>query len=162
MTYVVLARKYRPRDFTEMVGPEHVVRSLSNALTQGRLHHAYLFTGTRGVGKTTVSRVLAKSLNPGRRGTSDVAAWRGADLPARGLSGGGLPGLRGPAFACPVRGDRLSSRAEGLWPMRESAMKAVVFLGFSEPRRPGQRLRVFRACPSSALKGARSRREAQP
>jgi DNA polymerase III subunit gamma/tau len=63
MTYVVLARKYRPRDFTEMVGQEHVVRSLSNALTQGRLHHAYLFTGTRGVGKTTVSRVLAKSLN---------------------------------------------------------------------------------------------------
>ncbi len=63
MTYVVLARKYRPRDFTEMVGQEHVVRSLSNALTQRRLHHAYLFTGTRGVGKTTVSRVLAKSLN---------------------------------------------------------------------------------------------------
>ena len=63
MTYVVLARKYPPRDFTEMVGQEHVVRSLSNALTQRRLHHAYLFTGTRGVGKTTVSRVLAKSLN---------------------------------------------------------------------------------------------------
>ena len=63
MSYIVLARKYRPRNFTEMVGQEHVVQALSNALTQQRLHHAYLFTGTRGVGKTTVSRILAKSLN---------------------------------------------------------------------------------------------------
>ncbi|ROZ77030.1 DNA polymerase III subunit gamma/tau [Ramlibacter sp. WS9] len=63
MSYVVLARKYRPKTFTEMVGQEHVVQALSNALTQQRLHHAYLFTGTRGVGKTTVSRLLAKSLN---------------------------------------------------------------------------------------------------
>jgi DNA polymerase-3 subunit gamma/tau len=63
MTYVVLARKYRPRSFEQMVGQEHVVQALSNALTQGRLHHAYLFTGTRGIGKTTVSRILAKSLN---------------------------------------------------------------------------------------------------
>ena len=63
MSYLVLARKYRPRTFREMVGQEHVVQALSNALTQQRLHHAYLFTGTRGVGKTTVSRVLAKSLN---------------------------------------------------------------------------------------------------
>jgi DNA polymerase III subunit gamma/tau len=63
MSYLVLARKYRPRAFTEMVGQEHVVQALSNALTQQRLHHAYLFTGTRGVGKTTVSRILAKSLN---------------------------------------------------------------------------------------------------
>ncbi len=63
MPYLVLARKYRPRNFTEMVGQEHVVQALSNALTQQRLHHAYLFTGTRGVGKTTVSRILAKSLN---------------------------------------------------------------------------------------------------
>jgi DNA polymerase-3 subunit gamma/tau len=63
MSYLVLARKYRPRTFTEMVGQEHVVQALSNALTTQRLHHAYLFTGTRGVGKTTVSRVLAKSLN---------------------------------------------------------------------------------------------------
>ena len=63
MSYLVLARKYRPRSFTEMVGQEHVVQALSNALTQQRLHHAYLFTGTRGVGKTTVSRILAKSLN---------------------------------------------------------------------------------------------------
>ena len=63
MSYLVLARKYRPKTFAEMVGQEHVVRALGNALTQQRLHHAYLFTGTRGVGKTTVSRILAKSLN---------------------------------------------------------------------------------------------------
>lgn len=63
MSYLVLARKYRPKSFTEMVGQEHVVQALSNALKQQRLHHAYLFTGTRGVGKTTVSRILAKSLN---------------------------------------------------------------------------------------------------
>ena len=60
MSYLVLARKYRPRNFEEMVGQEHVVQALSNALTTQRLHHAYLFTGTRGVGKTTVSRILAK------------------------------------------------------------------------------------------------------
>lgn len=63
MSYLVLARKYRPRNFEEMVGQEHVVKALTNALEQQRLHHAYLFTGTRGVGKTTVSRILAKSLN---------------------------------------------------------------------------------------------------
>jgi DNA polymerase III subunit gamma/tau len=63
MSYLVLARKYRPRNFLEMVGQDHVVRALSNALETQRLHHAYLFTGTRGVGKTTVSRILAKSLN---------------------------------------------------------------------------------------------------
>ena len=63
MSYVVLARKYRPKNFAEMVGQEHVVTALGNALTTQRLHHAYLFTGTRGVGKTTVSRILAKSLN---------------------------------------------------------------------------------------------------
>ncbi|MFM2118958.1 MAG: hypothetical protein RL722_426, partial [Pseudomonadota bacterium] len=63
MSTLVLARKYRPRSFAEMVGQEHVVQALGNALTQQRLHHAYLFTGTRGVGKTTVSRILAKSLN---------------------------------------------------------------------------------------------------
>ncbi len=63
MSYLVLARKYRPRNFSEMVGQPHVVQALGNALQTQRLHHAYLFTGTRGVGKTTVSRILAKSLN---------------------------------------------------------------------------------------------------
>ena len=63
MAYQVLARKWRPRTFTELAGQAHVVRALSNALTQNRLHHAYLFTGTRGVGKTTIARILAKALN---------------------------------------------------------------------------------------------------
>ncbi|WP_110654978.1 DNA polymerase III subunit gamma/tau [Salinicola halimionae] len=63
MSYQVLARKWRPRTFHELVGQEHVSRALVNALDQGRLHHAYLFTGTRGVGKTTLARILAKCLN---------------------------------------------------------------------------------------------------
>ncbi len=63
MSYQVLARKWRPRKFAEMVGQEHVLRALINALDNDRLHHAYLFTGTRGVGKTTVARIFAKSLN---------------------------------------------------------------------------------------------------
>ncbi len=63
MSYQVLARKWRPRTFDEMVGQEHVLRALINALDNDRLHHAFLFTGTRGVGKTTIARILAKSLN---------------------------------------------------------------------------------------------------
>jgi DNA polymerase-3 subunit gamma/tau len=63
MSYIVLARKWRPKRFAEMAGQEHVVRALSNALDSGKVHHAFLFTGTRGVGKTTVARILAKSLN---------------------------------------------------------------------------------------------------
>jgi DNA polymerase-3 subunit gamma/tau len=63
MSYLALARKFRPRSFAELVGQEHVARALGNALTQGRVHHAFLFTGTRGVGKTTIARILAKCLN---------------------------------------------------------------------------------------------------
>lgn len=75
MSYLVLARKYRPKTFTQMVGQEHVVQALTNALEQQRLHHAYLFTGTRGVGKTTVSRILAKSLNcQGEDGQGGITA----------------------------------------------------------------------------------------
>ena len=75
MSYVVLARKYRPRNFSQMAGQEHVVRALTNALDQRRLHHAYLFTGTRGIGKTTISRILAKSLNcTGPDGQGDVTS----------------------------------------------------------------------------------------
>jgi len=63
MTYQVLARKWRPKSFADMVGQQHVVRALSNALDRDQLHHAYLFTGTRGVGKTTLARILSKALN---------------------------------------------------------------------------------------------------
>jgi DNA polymerase-3 subunit gamma/tau len=70
MSYVVLARKWRPKNFAEMVGQEHVLRALSNALDSGKVHHAFLFTGTRGVGKTTIARILAKSLNCETNGVS--------------------------------------------------------------------------------------------
>ena len=90
MSYLVLARKWRPRRFDELVGQEHVVRALTNALDTGRVHHAFLFTGTRGVGKTTIARIFAKSLNC-ERGTSaepcgecasclDIDAGRFVDL----------------------------------------------------------------------------------
>ncbi|PAU77968.1 DNA polymerase III subunit gamma/tau [Halomonas salipaludis] len=73
MSYQVLARKWRPRTFHELVGQDHVQRALVNALDQGRLHHAYLFTGTRGVGKTTLARILAKCLNCTAGGHDDSA-----------------------------------------------------------------------------------------
>ncbi len=75
MSYQVLARKYRPKNFGTLVGQEHVVRALTHALNSKRLHHAYLFTGTRGVGKTTLSRILAKSLNCiGPDGNGDITS----------------------------------------------------------------------------------------
>ena len=63
MSYQVLARKWRPKSFETLIGQDHVVRALTNALEQNRLHHAYLFTGTRRIGKTTFARILAKSIN---------------------------------------------------------------------------------------------------
>src|SRR5436853_7219347 len=63
MSYTALARTWRPEKFSELVGQEHVRRALVNALESGRVHHAFLFTGTRGVGKTTIARILAKCLN---------------------------------------------------------------------------------------------------
>ncbi|WP_363302770.1 DNA polymerase III subunit gamma/tau [Aquabacterium sp.] len=87
---MVLARKYRPKGFDSMVGQGHVVQALSNALSQQRLHHAYLFTGTRGVGKTTVSRILAKSLNcvgPDGQGTI-TASPCGQCQPCRDIDAG--------------------------------------------------------------------------
>jgi DNA polymerase III subunit gamma/tau len=70
MSYIVLARKWRPKRFAEMVGQEHVLRALGNSLDSGKVHHAFLFTGTRGVGKTTIARILAKSLNCETAGVS--------------------------------------------------------------------------------------------
>ncbi len=63
MAYEALARKWRPRSFDEIVGQGHVTRALANAITLGKIHHAYLFSGTRGVGKTTFARILARALN---------------------------------------------------------------------------------------------------
>jgi DNA polymerase-3 subunit gamma/tau len=78
MSYQVLARKWRPKRFSELVGQEHVVRALSNALDSGRMHHAFLFTGTRGVGKTTIARIFAKSLNCERGQSSNPCGECGA------------------------------------------------------------------------------------
>ena len=80
MSYQVLARKWRPKNFKEMVGQEHVLRALINALENNRLHHAYLFTGTRGVGKTTIARILAKCLNCEEKVTAEPCGECGACL----------------------------------------------------------------------------------
>jgi len=78
MSYLVLARKWRPRSFDELVGQDHVRRALTNALDSGRIHHAFLFTGTRGVGKTTIARIFAKSLNCERGVSSQPCGECGA------------------------------------------------------------------------------------
>ena len=78
MSYLVLARKWRPRNFTELVGQEHVRQALVNALDSGRIHHAFLFTGTRGVGKTTIARILARALNCERGVSSSPCGECGA------------------------------------------------------------------------------------
>jgi DNA polymerase-3 subunit gamma/tau len=78
MSYLVLARKWRPKTFADTVGQEHVLKALVNALDSGRLHHAYLFTGTRGVGKTTIARILAKALNCEKGVTSEPCGECGA------------------------------------------------------------------------------------
>ena len=78
MSYQALARKWRPRRFSELVGQEHVVRALAHALDSGRLHHAFLFTGTRGIGKTTIARIFAKSLNCEKGPTSNPCGECGA------------------------------------------------------------------------------------
>jgi len=71
MSYLVLARKYRPQRFSELVGQEHVARTLANAIAQNRVHHAFLFTGARGVGKTSAARILAKALSCEKGPTAD-------------------------------------------------------------------------------------------
>ena len=63
MSYLALARKWRPKKFNDIVGQEHVVQALTNALNSEKMHHAYLFSGTRGIGKTTIARILAKAFN---------------------------------------------------------------------------------------------------
>ena len=90
MSSTVLARKWRPKNFAELIGQDHVVRALTHALQRRRLHHAYLFTGTRGVGKTTIARILAKSLNcVGPDGLGDITAQPcGQCQPCRDIDNG--------------------------------------------------------------------------
>src|SRR5688500_19126048 len=88
MTYQALARKWRPKTFGELVGQEHVVTALANALERGRIHHAYLLTGTRGVGKTTIARIIAKALNCERGPSADPCGRCGA---CTGIDAGRYP-----------------------------------------------------------------------
>src|SRR5687768_18414060 len=82
MSYTVLARKYRPQTFADLVGQEHVTRALGNAIGSGRVAHAFLFTGVRGVGKTTSARILAKALNCERGPTAAPCKGGGARVQA--------------------------------------------------------------------------------
>src|SRR5689334_6936449 len=85
MSYVVLARKWRPMNFRDLIGQEHVARSLANAIEQDRVAHAFLFTGVRGVGKTTSARILAKALNCLQRGPSTAGTAGSATPSERGI-----------------------------------------------------------------------------
>jgi len=85
MSYKVLARKWRPGSFSEVVGQQHILQSLSHALDSERLHHALLFTGTRGVGKTTIARILAKALNC-EKGISSIPCGQCASCLAVGTT----------------------------------------------------------------------------
>src|SRR2546429_7077796 len=90
MSYTALARTWRPKKFSELVGQEHVRRALVNALESGRVHHAFLFTGTRGVGKTTIARILAKCLNCETRVTAEPC---GECATCREIDAGRFPDL---------------------------------------------------------------------
>src|SRR5215469_14623008 len=90
MSYTALARKWRPKKFSELIGQEHVRRALVNALGSGRVHHAFLFTGTRGVGKTTIARILAKCLNCERGVTAEPC---GVCAACREIDAGRFPDL---------------------------------------------------------------------
>ena len=90
MSYVAIARKYRPTTFDEMVGQEHVTRTLRNALTRNRIHHAFLFSGTRGVGKTTAARAFARALNCASGPTADPC---GTCVSCVGIAEGRSPDL---------------------------------------------------------------------
>src|SRR5438552_16725360 len=90
MSYTALARTWRPKKFSELIGQEHVRRALVNALESGRVHHAFLFTGTRGVGKTTIARILAKCLNCERGVTAEPC---GECASCREIDAGRFPDL---------------------------------------------------------------------
>src|SRR5881227_1959396 len=90
MSYTALARTWRPKKFSELIGQEHVRRALVNALESGRVHHAFLFTGTRGVGKTTIARILAKCLNCEKGVTADPC---GECASCREIDAGRFPDL---------------------------------------------------------------------
>ena len=163
MSYVVLARKYRPRHFGEMVGQAHVVQALGNALTTGRLHHAYLFTGTRGVGKTTIARIFAKSLNC-ERGTSaepcgecnacrDIDAGRFMDLleidaaSNTGVDDVLLPHQLGETLGPPFAGEDEVGHARGRPPWGVTAIVPRAGAAPAAPGRPARgRSLVASAC----------------
>ncbi len=137
MSYQVLARKWRPKSFATLVGQEHVVRALTHALDQNRLHHAYLFTGTRGVGKTTLARIMAKALNC-EAGVSSHALRRVCRLYRRSTAGAssiyieldaasnrGVDDMTPAARARHLRADR--GRLQGLCHRRSAQLSGHAF-----------------------------------